>query len=207
MKPTKIEYYNSIENLPLYNWDKYLTTKDNNWFVMGFNGRQKKIDNEDLPHIEVKIQDEYLLAVNDRVFNLKLQKWAIIENLTTKYNIVSLLIKVIWDGFAPNQMEMRYKFIDKLSLLGFPMEKVNTLDGDKEELLRISTEVEGIKNKIILLQNELKGDSQKESSSLQKQLQIVTLGLGYNYRLDPRQVMLAEWLEMCKLMEEKAKNN
>lgn len=207
MKPTKTEYYDTIENLPLYNWDKYLTTKDNNWFVVGFDGRQKKITVDELSHIEVKIQDEYLLAVNDRVFNLKLQKWAKIENLTTKYNIVSLLLKVLWDGFATNQMEMRYKFIDKLGLLGFKMEKINTLEGDKEELLRINTEVEGIKNKIILLQNELKGDSQKESSSLQKQIQIITLGLGYNYRLDPKQVTVAEWLEMCKLMEEKSKSN
>jgi len=207
MKPTTIQYYNSIETLPLYNWDKYLSTKDLNWFIIGFDGRQAKVVNDDLPHIEVKIQDEYLLVVKDRVFNSKLQKWAKIESLTTKYNIVCLLIKVLWDGFAPTQMEMRYKFIEKLGLLGFPMEKINTLDGDKEELLRINVEVEGIKNKIILLQNELKDDSKKETSSLQRQIQIVTLGLGYNYRLDPKEITLSEWLEMCKLMEEKSKSN
>ena len=43
-----IEYYDSIEVLPLYNWDRYTTTRDNNWLIIDFNGRQPKIDNEEL---------------------------------------------------------------------------------------------------------------------------------------------------------------
>jgi hypothetical protein len=42
MKPKQkeIELYTSIDTLLLYNWDRYLATKDNNWFIIGYDGRQ-----------------------------------------------------------------------------------------------------------------------------------------------------------------------
>lgn len=42
MKVTKQQYYDSIETLPLYNFDKYRNTKDLNWFIEGYDGRQTK---------------------------------------------------------------------------------------------------------------------------------------------------------------------
>lgn len=207
MKPTTTQYYNSIETLPLYNWDKYLSTKDLNWFIIGFDGRQTKIVNDELKQLEASLQDEYFKAINDRSFTLKLQKWAKIDNLTTKYNIVNILIQRMWKGFADCQMETRYLFIEQLNLHGFPMPKINTVEGDAEELIRISTECQGIKNQIILLQNELKVEGKKETVSLQKQLLIVSMALTLGYRLNSKEITTLEWIEMCKLMEEKAKNN
>lgn len=207
MKKTLRQYYNSIETLPLYNWDKYLSTKDLNWFIIGFDGRQTKVINDELKQLEAKIQDEYFLAINDRSFSLKLQKWAKIDNLTTKYNVVMILVQRMWKGFAENQMETRYLFIEQLNLHGFPMPKINTVSGDAEELMNISQEMQGIKNKIILLQNELKDEGKKETTSLQKQLIIVAIALGINYRLNAKEITTLEWIEMCKIMEEKSKNN
>lgn len=207
MKKTEMQYYNSIETLPLYNWDKYLSTKDLNWFIIGFDGRQTKIVNDELKQLEAKLQDEYFLAINDRSFSIKLQKWAKIDNLTTKYNVVMILVQRMWKGFAENQMETRYLFIEQLNLHGFPMPKINTLSGDAEELMNISQEMQGIKNKIILLQNELKEEGKKETTSLQKQLIIVAIALGINYRLNSKEITTLEWIEMCKIMEEKSKNN
>jgi hypothetical protein len=46
MRPKKkeIELYTSIDTLLLYNWDRYC--KDNNWFIIGYDGRDKKIQSD-----------------------------------------------------------------------------------------------------------------------------------------------------------------
>jgi len=52
MKQTKPQYYDSIETLPLYNFDKYRTTTDLNWLIVGYDGRQSKENAESLQPIE-----------------------------------------------------------------------------------------------------------------------------------------------------------
>lgn len=207
MKLTKINYYDSIENLPLYNFDKYRNTRDLNWFIIGYDGRAKKIENEQLNSIEKVILDEYFKAIDDRSFTNRLQKWGEIEALKLKYHVVKSLISRMWLGFADNQMEVRLLFIKELAKHGFRMSEVNTIDGDAVELQRLNTACEGIKTKISLVDMELNKDAKVETTSLAKQLQIATIGLQYPYRLNPKEITVSEWIEICKLLEEKAKQN
>ena len=200
-------HYNSIENLPLYNFDKYRTTQDLNWFIEGFDGRQKKSNDVQLKEVEKIILDEYFKAIDDRSFTNKLQKSARIEELKTKYFVVKSLINRIWIGFGNNQNETRYAMIKELSNHGFKMPTINTLNGDREELTRLNIGCDGIKTKIILLQNELNKDAKVESISLMKQIQIATIGLQYPYRINSKEISVMEWIEICKLLEEKAKQN
>jgi len=203
MNNNDTKVYDNIETLPLYNWDKYLSTKDTNWFRNDFDGRQSKHD----PFLkeEESILEEYFTAINDRSFTIKLQKWAKINNLMTKYNVVNALLDRFSMGFADIQLEMRLQFIKQLKLHGFKMSEVNTPDGDIEDIIRIRQEVQGIKTKIKLLEGELKDDGRKESVSLQRQLQIATIGLSYPYRLNPKEISVAEWIEICKMLEEQNK--
>lgn len=207
MKLTKINYYNSIENLPLYNFDKYRNTRDLNWFIVNYDGRAKKIENEQLNSIEKVILDEYFKAIDDRSFTNRLQKWGQIEALKLKYHVVKSLISRMWMGFADNQMEIRLLFVKELAKHGFKMSEVNTIDGDAIELKRLNTACEGIKTKISLVEIELNKDAKVETTSLAKQLQIATIGLQYPYRLNPKEITVSEWIEICKLLEEKAKQN
>lgn len=195
--------YDNIETLPLYNWDKYLSTKDTNWFRNDFDGRQSK--HEPFLKEEESILEEYFTAINDRSFTIKLQKWAKINNLMTKYKVVNGLLDRFSMGFADIQLEMRLEFVKQLKLHGFKMSEVNTQEGDIEDIIRIRQEVQGIKTKIKLLENELKEDGRKESVSLQRQLQIATIGLKYPYRLNPKEISVAEWIEICKMLEEQNK--
>jgi hypothetical protein len=87
------------------------------------------------------------------------------------------------------------------------MAEINTLEGDALEITRLNTACEGIKTKINILASELNLKSKKESVSLAKQLQIATLGLQYPYRLNPKEITVEEWIEITKLLEEKAKQN
>ena len=121
MRLIKTKYYDTIETLPLYNFDKYRNTRDFNWFVIGYDGRQTKQSNPSLEAIEKVILDEYFKAIDDRSFTNRLQKWAEIEVLKTKYFVVKSLINRMWLGFGNNQMELRLLFVKELAKHGFKM--------------------------------------------------------------------------------------
>lgn len=201
-----IEYYNGIETLPLYNFDKYRTTLDLNWFRQDYDGRQTKLNPELLKPIEKIILDEYFKAIDDRSFTNRLQKMGEIETLKLKYYLVKSLINRMWLGFANDQMETRLLFIKELTKHGFRMPEINTLDGDAVELQRLNTGCEGIKTRISLIEIELKKDEKVVSTSLAKQLLIAQIGLQIN-RINPKEITVVEWIEMCKLLEEKSKQN
>ena len=203
----KTKYYDSIETLPLYNFDKYRNAKDLNWFIIGYDGCDKEIQNEQLQAIEKTILDEYFKAIDDRSFTNRLQKWGEIETLKLKYHVVKSLINRMWLGFGNDQMETRLLFIKELARHGYKMSEVNTIDGDAIELQRLNTACEGIKTKISLVEMELNKDAKVETTSLAKQLQIATIGLQYPYRLNPKEMTVIEWIEICKLLEEKSKQN
>jgi hypothetical protein len=207
MKQNKPQYYNTIDVLPLYNFDKYRTTRDLDWFILGYDGRQKKSKSDKLKEIEELILDEYFKAINDTSFSNRMKKLAEIHTLQLKYNIVKSLVNRVWLGFADNDMETRLLFIKELARHGFKMQEINTKEGDSEELIRLNVGVEGIKTKIHLLEKELTKEDKIESSSLAKQLQIATIGLQYPYRLNPKEITVSEWIEITKLLEEKSKQN
>jgi hypothetical protein len=196
-------YYESIETLPLFNWDNYLKNKDKNWFRVDFDGRESKITNKELDKIEADIQDEYFIAIDDREFAHRLQKWVKIDNLTTKYNMVSMLLKRMWKGFADNEMELRERFINTLALYGFKFPKINTLGGDAEEIIKMNTKLQSLKTQIDILRSEMVEDGKEKSSSLNKQLIIMSLGLNFGYKLNAKEITVAEWVEMCKILKEK----
>ena len=198
-----IEYYDSIEVLPLYNWDKYTTTRDNNWLIIDFNGRQTKVVNDDLTALESKLQEEYFKAVDDRTFVKKLQKWAKIDNLRTRYNVIAMLCQRLWLGFGDCQMELRQQYIEIVNKFGFNMPIINTVEGDAEEIALITNSMQNIKTQIEMLESELKTDEKKQTYSLNKQMVLVSLGLGLAYKIDAKQTTVSEWIELCKLLEEK----
>jgi hypothetical protein len=178
-----------------------------NWFIIDYDGRQKKESNEQLKVVEKNILDEYFKAIDDRSFINRLQKYAEIESLKLKYNVVKSLINRMWLGFGDDQMDVRLLFVNELSKHGFKMQEINTVAGDAHELQRLNVACEGLKTRISLIEIELKKDTKIESASLAKQLQIATIGLQYPYRLNPKEITLLEWIEITKLLEEKSKQN
>ena len=203
----KTKYYDSIETLPLYNFDKYRSTKDLNWFIVGYDGRQKKVINAELSNIEKTILDQYFKAIDDNTFINRLKKWGEIETLKTKYFVVKSLVNRLWLGFGDDDMETRLLMIKELKRHGFSMPEINNLEGDREMLLLINSGVEGIKTQIHLIEKELVVEGRKESYDLNKQLRILEIGLGYNYRINSKQITVKEWISECKLLEEKSKQN
>ena len=198
-----IEYYESIEVLPLYNWDKYTTTRNNNWLIVDFNDKQPKTSNDDLTALESKLQEEYFKAVDDRTFVKKLQKWAKIDNLRTRYNVIAMLCQRMWLGFGDMQMELRQQYIEIINKFGFNMPLINTIEGDAEEIALITNSMQNIKTQIEMLESELKTDEKKQTYKLNKQMILVSLGLGLPYKINSKETTVSEWIELCHLLEEK----
>ena len=198
-----IEYYDSIEVLPLYNWDRYTTTRDNNWFIIDFNGRQPKVSTDELIALETKLQEEYFKAVDDRTFVKKLYKWGKIDNLSTRYNTIAMIVQRMSYGFTDSQMDLRAEYINLLNKFGFNMPLINTEEGDMDEITNALHLAGNIKTQIEMLESELKSDDKKQTFSLNKQMVLVSLGLGLAYKIDAKQTSVSEWIELCKLLEEK----
>ena len=61
-----IKTYNTIHTLPLFNFDRYLATKDVNWFIVDYDGRQKKKESDQLNKLESEIMEEYYVELDDK---------------------------------------------------------------------------------------------------------------------------------------------
>ena len=201
--------FNSCEDMLLYNYFQYRKTLDLNWFLNGYDGRQKKVDETLLKPIEERINNEYYELTNSRAFEVMLQNYAKIEALKTKYFIVSTLIYNIAKGFGHDMesQKIRSKYIEQLKLHGFKMNIIGTFEDDLIAVERINSQVQGIKTNIKIIEDEMKVEGTKEVSSLQKQLIIIGMGLGLNYKINPKEITVLEWVEMIDIIKEKAKQN
>lgn len=206
-KRETIEYYESIKELILWSWDRYLATKDNNFFIVGYDGRQPRVVNEKLAKLEKQLQDEYFIEVDDRDFNKKIEKWMKIDNLQTKYTVVNMILDRMWIGFPDNQMDVRAEYINKLNKLGFKMPLVNSVIGDTEEILRIREELKGIITQIKIIKDELKTDAVVEHRSLNLQLKMISKAMEFGFQLNPKELTVSEWIELCKELKTLSQKN
>jgi len=206
-KEETIEYYESIKDLILWAWDRYLATKDNNFFIVGYDGRQPRIVNEKLTKLEKTLQDEYFIEIDDRDFNKKIEKWMKIDNLQTKYTIVNMILDRMWIGFPDNQMDVRADYINKLNKLGFKMPLINSVIGDTEEILRIREELKGIITQINIIKDELKTDAIVEHRSLNLQLKMMSKAMDFGFQLNSKELTVSEWIELCKELKTLSQKN
>ena len=201
-------HYSNIDNLTLYRWDRYVNTKDNNWFLVDYDGRQKKMSSDELDKLEESIQDQYFTAIDDRSFSLKIQKWAKIGYLRQKYDVVDALLNRMWSGFGDDlqQQEVRFLIIKELRSWSFKFPELNSVVDDRDLIINFRKSLEGIKTQIAIISNELVDDGKKESKNLYAQIVIAKSSLP-NYEMNPRIMVLSEWIEICKIIQEIAKKN
>lgn len=201
-------HYSTIDHLTLYRWDKYTQTKDNNWFLVDYDGRQAKIECDELNKVEESLQDQYFKAVDDKAFQNKLQKWAEMGWLERKFKTVDQLLHCMWLGFGNDtkEQEQRFLIIKELKSWGFKFPELNSAVADRDLIIQFRTVLNGISTQIAILSNELKEDGRKEQNSLYKQIAFAK-SVVQGYEMNPRIMVVAEWIEICKMIEERAKQN
>jgi hypothetical protein len=204
-----MQTYNSIHNLPLFNFDRYLATKDLNWFFINYDGRQKKIESEELQAVEAFIMDEYYNELQDRQFEIKLQKWAKIDQLQLKYNTLTGVIFSFAYGFKNDKegQELRMQYIQLLKGFKINIPVMNTPDGDVQELIKVKSQLENIKTQIKMIQDDLKIEGKTQQQSLYKQLRMISIALGQKDVSNPKEITVAQWVADCKLAKEISQQN
>lgn len=199
---TKI--YTSIEDLPLYNFDKIDTTGDLMWLYEDFNGRQPKTDITNLKPIYDEIFNEFFAALSDPETELRIQKEAKIQTLILKYDTVSMLIHRIAMGFESDlkAQQMRKEFIARLLKYRYKIVEteydLNTHYDDLIACKKIANSLESVKTQITLIQNQLKQYKNTQSVKMQRQLFIVSKHLFNGVPIKPKEVSVAWWVEALK---------
>lgn len=126
-----IKTYNTIHTLPLFNFDRYLATKDVNWFIIDYDGRQKRKESDQLNKLESEIMEEYYVELDDKQFEAKLKKWAKIDDLQLKYNTINSVIVGFAYGFQNTiqGQELRMKYIELLAKYRIKIPIMNSPSG------------------------------------------------------------------------------
>lgn len=204
-----IKTYNTIHTLPLFNFDRYLATKDVNWFLIDYDGRQKRKESDQLNKLESEIMEEYYVELDDKQFESKLKKWAKIDDLQLKYNTINSVIVGFAYGFQNTiqGQELRMKYIELLAKYRIKIPIMNSPSGDNEELLKVKSQLENIRTQIKMIQDELQVDGKSQKHNLYKQLRIVSLALGQKDVANPKEITVAQWIADCKLAKEISEQN
>lgn len=204
-----IKTYNTIHTLPLFNFDRYLATKDVNWFLIDYDGRQKRKESDQLNKLESEIMEEYYVELDDKQFEAQIKKWAKIDDLQLKYNTINSVIVGFAYGFQNTiqGQELRMKYIELLAKYRIKIPIMNSPSGDNEELLKVKSQLENIRTQIKMIQDELQVDGKAQKHNLYKQLRIVSLALGQKDVANPKEITVAQWIADCKLAKEISEQN
>ena len=189
-----VSYYDNIDVLPIFNWDKYIKSENNNWLIRGFDGRQPIIRNDELIQIAKEIIDQYFIELDDRTIYSRLQKRAKIENLITKYNIITYLLNRCKQGFVT--LKTKKEFHAQLASLGFKI-KLDT----PAELDEMTNMTGSIITQIKMIEDELKEPKGAKPKSLMLQLKTIEKTMGFTVALNPKKITVKEYIELCKELE------
>ena len=207
-------HYSNIDQLTLYRWDRYTATRDNNWLLVDYDGRQKKLDHPELSAVENSIRDQYFEAVDDRSFSNKMQKWGEIDWLKTKFITCNFLLAELETTVSITSkehqqylVERRYTIISELKRWGLKFPELNNYIEDITLIKTFRIVLEGVKTQIAILEGELKEEGQKQQQGLFKQIAFAKMALPGYGEMNPRVMVVAEWIEICKMIDEKAKKN
>jgi len=202
-----MDKYDSIKTLPLYNWDQMIESDDYNWLIIGYDGRQKKQESQELQALKNYFINQYIEIVDDGTYLSRLRLMARINKLEVQKLRLSVLIDIFWRGFSVFSQDLRLKYIKEINSIGaFDMPEINTLQGDFEAIQRVIAGRDGIDTTISLLKKELKHEPKKERS-LFLRLRELEKVLDYNIKLNPKEMTLKDYIDLILESRNNGKSN
>jgi len=194
---TSVNIYKKCDEMPLWNFQKYLETNDLKYFT-------KEL--KEVKGLYLVMNDffaEYLeLTQNNSVYQ-RFGKIYKLLKLEGKYNCVSLILKSLYNYDKGLN-------IDTFHALTWELEKWHyKIDRSKDifsQIESINQRLQNVKTQIEVLQLELKKDDQQESQSIESQLISVSRILELKYKLDAKEITVKEWVEYQKQAEKTIKS-
>ncbi|MCY7291346.1 MAG: hypothetical protein LH615_04105 [Ferruginibacter sp.] len=194
--------FDGISDLWLYNYDMYCKTQDYNWFVVGYTGKETKIDESLIYPHAIKIIDEYYLRLDNKSFQLNIQKMAKINAMHSKYVCINLILDILEIGFDLGEMKQRYDVVQELNNYGFSFPKLASHSEDMENVAIIRIQVKVLKNEILKVKESLKSESigtVKETSKILKEIKIA-LKMADN--INVKNTTLLDFIELCEILKD-----
>jgi len=183
---TKITFYETPESMILDNFIQYLKTKDLRYFT------KEHKNHKDLDRVMTEFFGHYLkLSKNNSVIN----RFGIVHNIlkyTAKYNTVSLILKALYNYPKDADIKQFKVLIEQLEKWNYKIDKEKDVF---RQLESISNRLQGIKTKIALYEAELHDEDTTEATTIESQLISVARILELKYRLNKKEITVAEWVE------------
>lgn len=189
---TKLTFYETCEDMPLWNFQKYLETSDLKYFT------EELKNHKDLDDVMTRFYGDYLNKTNNASI---INRFGIIHKilrLTSKFNTVSLIIHTLYNFPKNGNIEKFEEMISQLEKWNYKIEKNKDIF---EQLEKISNRILGIKTQIQLLEDEIKTNDKEESVTIESQLITTSRILELGYKLNAKEISVLEWIEYQKQAE------
>lgn len=191
IKPN-ITFYDKCDVMPLWNFQKYLDTKDLRYFT------KEHKEHKDLDNIALNLFGEYLELSGNRAVVLRFEKIFELMRLKGKYDTVTLILKALYNYPNPKDIEGFKILVNELEKWNYRIDKEKDIF---KQLETIYTRLQGIKTKISILESEIDVEDEKESTTIGSQLILVSRILELRYSLNSKEITLSEWIEYQKQAE------
>lgn len=186
------QIYNSCKEMPLYNFKMYLDTQDLIWFSKD----NKRYDG--LNTAMINFFDEYITLTNNRKARLRFVKMQKMMKIDNKYMTVKLVLNAVYNHkLSAKELEEN---IQNLRDWGYKIYK------EKDLFLQldvINNKINNLVTQYEMLRIELESDDKEESTSLEKQLIMVSKGLELGYKIDLKTTTVFEWYEYQQILKER----
>jgi hypothetical protein len=196
-KSTSSNIYRKCDEMPLWNFQKYLETNELKYFTKEL----KEVKGLDIVMNDFFI--EYLeLTKNNSVFR-KFSNIYKLMKLEGKYKCIVLLTNSLYNYDIKYGIDTFNNLVAELDKWGY---KIDVKGDIFEQLETINQRNRVLETQINTLQIELKKDDKEESQSIEAQLISVSRILELNYKLNAKDITVMEWVELQKQAELTIKN-
>lgn len=183
----EVTFFRTCREMILENYIEYLANRDLRWFTKEF------IDHPDAEKAMTDFYGDLLSRTGNTEIAARFAKIHKILKLSRKYEAVTLLISAVRSYVPELGAEHLEKLVQNIEANHY------RIDRDRElfsQIDRISNRIQGILTEVALIEAYLEKDDKKEEISIREQLINVARILDLKYRLDPKEMNVAEWLEL-----------
>ena len=190
-----VNYFDTCEKMPLYNFKMFIETNDLKWFSKSFK------DSSKLQNVADLFFTDYIELTNNRKVENRYITMFEIMRLENKYKCVTLLLKALWHYDKSLGIDGFNKMIDILEQWNYK------IDRNKEvfqQIEKIANRIQGIKTKIELLRAKLDEGQKEKADKPNFEKELINIGriLELRYSLKIKELNVSEFIGYQKQAQE-----
>lgn len=197
LKKRKHRLYRSCEDLPIYNFHRFMQTSEHGYLVVGWEYGEVKLDQEEVDRVWGGIYNEYCtLTSNNKAITYYRSVQRLMYLRTRKEIGARILIQISIRNMKP---KIFIGYVDALRDWDFKYEGEKR---DQNKIKDLGRQIRACDNEIGLLQDKLSRMVESgEGMPFEKELVKVEQALGRN-AIDPRKTSVKKWVFLLDEIKE-----